>query len=77
MMIESAFAIPTYLLVALMIVNILLAAILIFIERKDAQATWAWLLILFFIPLGGFIIYIFLGQTLTRRKMFEWEGIKK
>lgn len=77
MMIESAIAIPTYLLVALMIVNILLAAILIFIERKDAQATWAWLLILFFIPLGGFIIYIFLGQTLTRRKMFEWEGIKK
>ncbi len=68
---------PSYLFAALLIVNLLLAAILIFIERKDAQATWAWLLILFFIPLVGFIIYILLGQTLTRRKMFQWEGIKK
>nr|WP_139365598.1 cardiolipin synthase [Shouchella patagoniensis] len=68
---------PSYLFAALLVVNLLLAAILIFIERKDAQATWAWLLILFFIPLVGFIIYILLGQTLTRRKMFQWEGIKK
>ncbi|MFB4211288.1 cardiolipin synthase [Shouchella sp. JSM 1781072] len=71
------FAMPTYLIAALLVINILFAAILIFIERKDAQATWAWLLILFFIPLVGFIIYILLGQTLTRRKMFQWEGIKK
>lgn len=75
MMIE--FAMPSYLFAALLVVNLLFAAILIFIERKDAQATWAWLLILFFIPLVGFIIYILLGQTLTRRKMFQWEGIKK
>ncbi|MBG9784721.1 phospholipase D [Alkalihalobacillus lehensis] len=68
---------PTYLFAALLVVNILFAVILIFIERKDAQATWAWLLILFFIPLVGFIIYILLGQTLTRRKIFQWEGIKK
>lgn len=47
MMIE--FAMPSYLFAALLIVNLLLAAILIFIERKDAQATWAWLLILFFL----------------------------
>ncbi|WP_095150343.1 MULTISPECIES: cardiolipin synthase [Bacillaceae] len=71
------FAMPTYLFAALLVVNILFAVILIFIERKDAQATWAWLLILFFIPLVGFIIYILLGQTLTRRKIFQWEGIKK
>ncbi|MED4127137.1 MULTISPECIES: cardiolipin synthase [Shouchella] len=71
------FAMPTYLFAALLVVNILFAVILIFIERKDAQATWAWLLILFFIPLAGFIIYILLGQTLTRRKIFQWEGIKK
>lgn len=35
-------------------VNILLAGILIFIERRDIGSTWAWLLILFFIPIVGF-----------------------
>ncbi|GAF23372.1 LOW QUALITY PROTEIN: cardiolipin synthetase [Bacillus sp. JCM 19047] len=71
------FAMPTYLFAALLVVNILFAVILIFIERKDAQATWAWLLILFFIPLAGFIIYILLGQTLREEKFFNGKGLKK
>ncbi|WZY01172.1 cardiolipin synthase [Bacillus sp. FSL W7-1360] len=75
MMIELS--VLTYLSIALIITNILLASILIFIERKDAQSTWAWLLILFFIPFFGFIIYFLLGQTLSRRKLFKWSGIKK
>ncbi|MBU9723025.1 MULTISPECIES: cardiolipin synthase [Bacillaceae] len=61
----------------LFIINMLFAIVLIFIERKDASTTWAWLLILFFIPVLGFIIYLFLGQNLTRRKMFHWEDIEK
>ncbi|WP_416150531.1 cardiolipin synthase [Salipaludibacillus sp. HK11] len=65
------------LLVVLFIVNFLFAGIIIFIERKDASATWAWLMILSFIPFLGFIIYLFLGQNLTRRRLFDWEGIKK
>ncbi|CAM3735614.1 cardiolipin synthase [Alkalicoccus chagannorensis] len=65
------------LLVILFVVNILFAGIIIFIERKDASATWAWVLILFFVPFLGFIIYIFLGQNLTRRRLFDWEGIRK
>ncbi len=71
------FAMPTYLFAALLVVNILFAVILIFIERKDAQATWAWLLILFFIPLAGFIIYILLGQTLREEKFSNGKGLKK
>ncbi|NJP37301.1 cardiolipin synthase [Alkalicoccus luteus] len=65
------------LLVLLFFANILFAGIIIFIERKDATATWAWVLILFFIPFLGFIIYIFLGQNLTRRRLFDWEGISR
>ncbi|OLO36303.1 cardiolipin synthase [Alkalihalophilus pseudofirmus] len=65
-------------LVAVMfIINILFASIIIFIERKDASATWAWILILFFIPFLGFIIYLFLGQNLTRKRLFDAEGTKK
>nr|WP_090885886.1 cardiolipin synthase [Evansella caseinilytica] len=58
-------------------VNILLAAVIIFIERKDASTTWAWLMILFFIPFLGFIIYLFLGQNLSRRRLFHWDDIRK
>ncbi|ADU30247.1 cardiolipin synthase [Evansella cellulosilytica] len=65
------------LLTTLFIINILFAIVIIFIERKDASATWAWLMILFFIPFLGFIIYLFLGQNLTRRRLFDWEGIRK
>ncbi|RXK29471.1 PLDc N-terminal domain-containing protein, partial [Bacillus velezensis] len=39
------------------VLNILLAVIMIFKERRDASASWAWLLVLFFIPILGFILY--------------------
>lgn len=65
------------LLVVLFGLNMVFAAIIIFIERKDATATWAWLMILFFIPFLGFLVYLFLGQNLTRSRLFDWEGIKK
>lgn len=59
------------------IVNMLLAIIVVFLERKDAGATWAWILVLFFIPGLGFIMYIFFGRTLNSSKMFQWEDQKK
>ncbi len=65
------------LVIVLFVLNLLLATVLIFIERRDATATWAWLLVLYFIPFLGFLIYLILGQNLTRRRLFEWEGIKK
>ena len=65
------------LLVVLYGLNMVFAAIIIFIERKDASTTWAWLMILFFIPFLGFLVYLFLGQNLTRSRLFDWEGIKK
>ncbi|AOM82975.1 cardiolipin synthase [Salisediminibacterium beveridgei] len=61
----------------LFIFNFIFAAVIIFIERKDATSTWAWLMILFLVPYLGFIIYLFLGQNLTRRRLFNWEGVQK
>lgn len=57
--------------------NFTFAGLIIFIERKDATATWAWLMILFLVPYVGLILYIFLGQNLTRRRLFNWEGVQK
>ncbi|WLR44314.1 cardiolipin synthase [Bacillus carboniphilus] len=55
------------------ILNILLSLFVVFLERKSVTATWAWVLILNFIPLLGFILYLIFGQNLSRRKIFKWD----
>lgn len=62
---------------AIFIFNIFLAAALVFLERRDASSTWAWLLVLFFIPIFGFFVYLLLGRKLRRKTLFKWEGREK
>lgn len=47
---------------------------LLFLERKDPSATWAWILVLFFLPLVGFILYLLFGRKLRKKHLFRWEG---
>lgn len=62
----------------IMVLNFLLAFVIIFKERKDIGATWAWLLVLFFIPVVGFVLYMLLGrQSLKRDQLFQWEELDK
>lgn len=51
--------------------NFIFALLIIFFERKNPSATWAWLMVLILIPGIGFILYLLLGQNLSRRKMFN------
>lgn len=53
------------------LVSILCAISLIFIERKEATTTWAWLLILLVLPVVGFVLYLMFGQNLSRQKIFK------
>lgn len=55
--------------------NTILGIIVIFFQRKDPKSAWAWLLILYAIPIVGFILYLFLGMDLHKRKMFRTKGI--
>ncbi|WP_042351848.1 cardiolipin synthase [Bacillus massiliigorillae] len=57
--------------------NIFLAIFVIFRERRDISSTWGWLLVLFFIPLLGFVLYLTFGQNLRREKLFQWDDQKK
>lgn len=61
----------------IIILNIIFAFLVIFFERKDPIATWAWLMVLTFIPILGFILYLLFGQNLRNRKLFQWDGRKK
>ncbi len=50
--------------------NIVLAFVIIFLSRKNPSATWAWVLVLMFIPVLGFVLYLFLGQDTRRINIF-------
>ena len=54
----------------ILIVNVILALTLVFLERRNPTTTWAWILILMFIPGLGFFLYLFLGQNHRKKKRF-------
>lgn len=56
---------------ALFLVNILLAVSIIFLERRSSQSVWAWVLVLFFIPIFGFLIYMAFGRTIYNQEIFK------
>ncbi|QZY54904.1 cardiolipin synthase [Crassaminicella profunda] len=55
----------------LFILNILLAIVIIFLERKNPTSTLAWLMVLVLLPNIGFILYLIFGQNLSKQKIFK------
>lgn len=60
----------------LVIINLLLAVIIVFFQRKEPKSVWAWLLILYFIPVLGFIFYLLIGTDMHKQKMFRTKEIE-
>lgn len=56
--------------------NILFSIIIVFFERRNPKSVWAWLLLMYFIPVVGFIFYMFLGLNIHNRKMFRIKEIE-
>ena len=50
--------------------NIILSGLIVFFERRNPSSTWAWLLVLLFVPVLGFIVYMVFGRNSRREKMF-------
>lgn len=46
--------------------NVIFAVTIVFFERRNPTATTAWLMVLFFLPPVGFVLYLLLGQNYTR-----------
>jgi len=72
----------SYLLVFTLILNIALGISIIFLERKNATSIWAWMMVLLFIPILGFILYLIFGMPIYNRRIFTWDtksrlGVKK
>ncbi|WNR47065.1 cardiolipin synthase [Paenibacillus roseipurpureus] len=62
----------SHMLTLVFVVNILLALTVVFLEKRNVAATWSWLMVLLFIPILGFVLYVMLGQNLSRRKLYKW-----
>lgn len=60
-----------YLALIILVINVFLAGLMVFFERRNPASTWAWLLVLFFIPILGFLIYLIFGKNGKQEKMFR------
>ena len=54
-----------------LVINFITALGIIFLERKNPSATLAWLFVLFIIPVLGAVCYLFLGQNISRQRLFK------
>lgn len=54
-----------------LVINVFFACVMVFFERRNPASTWAWLLVLFFIPVFGFITYMVFGRESKRERMFS------
>ena len=60
----------------LVFINILLSILIIFFQRRNPTAVWTWLLVLYFIPIVGFILYLIVGQDYRKSRMFKVKEIE-
>ena len=58
-------------LITAFILNLIFAFIIIFMERRSAGSIWAWLLVIVFLPIVGFILYLLLGRQIQRKHIFK------
>ena len=60
----------------IVIINILFALVIVFFQRRSPQTVWTWLLLLYFIPILGFILYLVIGQDFHKSRMFKTKEIE-
>lgn len=66
----------TFILESTTIINVILSMIIVFVERRDPRIVWAWILVLNFIPLPGFLLYLMVGMDYYKEKMFRTNKIE-
>lgn len=59
----------------IVLANILFIIIIVFLERRNPQTALLWALLFFFIPILGFIIYLFFGRHLYKAHIFNRKNI--
>lgn len=55
----------------LFIANVLISAFIILYDNKKPTSTLLWVMAINFLPIIGFVLYLFLGQDISKSKIFE------
>lgn len=63
------------LLYVIYVINIVTILYMIFKEKRSATSVVAWTLMLSILPVGGLIIYIFIGRQVNQSKMFKVDEV--
>lgn len=67
-----------FLITFIALLSIASMLVVAFFERKNPASSIAWLLVLMFLPVIGFVLYLFLGSgfRISKRKKFEMKAIR-
>ncbi|MFC7371807.1 cardiolipin synthase [Fictibacillus iocasae] len=57
-------------------ITALFVGVVIFLENRHPSSTLAWLIVLALFPLLGFIVYLFVGQSYRKQKMFYRKSLE-
>ncbi len=60
----------------LLFINCILSIAIIFFQRKNPASVWTWLLLLYFIPVVGFIFYLLIGGDMHKSRMFRTKEVE-
>lgn len=67
--VEPWWKLTTSIFSIIMATLVVFTAVVIILERRDPARTLAWLLVLIFLPILGFILYLSLGRQFHKRRM--------
>ena len=59
------------------LINVIFSFLIIFFQRRNPTTVWAWLLLLYFVPILGFVLYLILGQNFRKDRMFKMKEIEE
>jgi cardiolipin synthase A/B len=68
---ESIFSIAVLTFEIITILTVIFVVFLIILENKNPVKTHAWLLMIFFLPIIGIILYFYLGRNIRKEKIFS------
>lgn len=59
-----------------LMLNILFIFLIVFIERRNPAVTWAWVIIISFVPYFGFLFYLLFGLESRKHKAFSQKSLE-
>ncbi|GEP85504.1 putative cardiolipin synthetase [Staphylococcus piscifermentans] len=71
MLLQQTNLVFNIILIALFILNLFFSFTIVFLERRSPGSIWAWLLVLAFLPIIGFIVYLLFGRQIQREHIFK------